>query len=334
MKKSSTLANSRGFISLIGLMVLVAVIALGTSVYFYKKSAHETDKAIFSDNYIENASSTQGNGNATGTSDTSNPAKLAQKCGLKILNPAIGATVSFPLQVKGIVDNRNYKAIGCSWGLFEGQAGAVEVFANINNAGWKSVSYWASNSNGPSAGFVPLMSEGNWMTSGPVDVRASIMLDPKAGKIPAGTPMKLVIEEEDPSGKGSERFEIPFTYSGENMETTILTIFKPFMDSPTDCGEVYPAVRIIPKTIAVADASMRILLEENVPDIKAYYNGVTIKNGVAIVDFDKAALGRLNSAACMQASIKSPIEKTLKQFPTIKSVEYSIDGKLFDQWDA
>lgn len=334
MKKSTTHGNSRGFISLIGLMVLVAVIALGTSVYFYKKSAHETDKAIFADNYIDNASSTQGNGGVSGTPDAGGTAKLAQKCGLKIMNPAIGATVSFPLQVKGIVDNRNYKAIGCSWGLFEGQAGAVEVFANINNAGWKSVSYWTSNSNGPSAGFVPLMSEGNWMTSGPVDVSANIMLDPKAGKIPAGTPMKLIIKEEDPSGKGSETLEIPFAYSGENMEVTTFTIFKPFLDNLTDCGETYPVTRSVPKTTAVANASMKVLLDEALPELRPYYNGVTIKNGVAIVDFDKAALSRLNSAACMQTMTKAPIEKTLKQFPTIKSVEYSIDGKVFDQWDA
>jgi hypothetical protein len=65
-----------------------------------------------------------------------------------------------------------------------------------------------------------------------------------------------------------------------------------------------------------------------------YYQGVTITDGVATVQFSRPALAYLNAAACLQATVKAPIEDTLLQFPTVKSIQYSIDGKIFDQWDA
>lgn len=334
MKKPSiSHKNSQGFISLIGLLLLIAVVLVATSVYFY---ALKDDSAIVLNNNGtgSNASSTDGIGGTGGKDDTSDTARYAQKCGLTITFPTIGTTTSFPLPIKGVIDNTNYKALGCSWTSFEAQAGLVEVYANINNAGWKLVSHWGDNPNASQPGGVPLKTEGDWMSSSPTTVSALVLLDKSIGKIPAKTPMKIVIDEEDPSGKGGEKLEIPFVYSGENVEVMPLVIHKPILEHPTSCGGTYAVTRFVPKTTGVADASMRILLEENLPEIKQYYNGVTIKDGVATVDFDKPALSRLNSAACMQAMAKTPIEKTLKQFPTIKRVEYSIDGRLVTEWDA
>jgi hypothetical protein len=309
--------KSSGFISLIGVLGLVAIVLLATSLYFYMKK----------DNTVTPIT-------ATSTDDIIDTTRYAQKCGLTITFPTIGTTASFPLPLKGIIDNRNRNALGCSWTVFEAQAGTARVFANINNQGWKEVGYWGDNQSGAIAGPVPMMTVGDWMTENPVSVSATLMLDPKAGVIPAGTPMKIVINEEDPSGMGGETLEVPFVYSGENVEMTRLTIHKPIDDHPTDCGQTYTEVRYVPKTTAVADAALRLLLNENYPSLKDHYNGVTIRSGVAIVDFDQPALSRLNSPACMQTMTKTPIEKTLKEFPTIKSVEYSIDGEVFDEWDA
>ena len=57
-------------------------------------------------------------------------------------------------------------------------------------------------------------------------------------------------------------------------------------------------------------------------------------NKIATIDFDEAALEYLNSPACKQMTFKGPIEKTLLQYPTIIKVQYSIDGKFFDEWNA
>ncbi len=315
--------NKSGFISLLGILGIAAVVLLVASLYFYTKNNEVVIPVDTSNPPIT----------GTSTGDTSDTSRYAQKCGLTITFPTIGTTASFPLPLKGVVDNRNRTKLGCSWTIFEAQAGTAKVFANINNA-WKEVGYWGDNPSGAIAGQVPVMSIGNWMTENPVAVEATLMLDPKIGKIAAGTPMKIVINEDDPSGMKGETLEVPFVYSGENVEMTALKLFFPQTDHPTDCGQTYTVTRYVPKTTAVADVSLRVLFTEVIPELKDHYNGVTIKNKVAIIDFDRPALSRLNSAACMQTMTKTPIEKTLLQYPTITKVEYSINGEVFDEWDA
>jgi hypothetical protein len=42
----------------------------------------------------------------------------------------------------------------------------------------------------------------------------------------------------------------------------------------------------------------------------------------------------LQGTACEQEQILTPMDKTLKQFGTIKTVEYAINGKVIEEWDA
>jgi spore germination protein GerM len=79
------------------------------------------------------------------------------------------------------------------------------------------------------------------------------------------------------------------------------------------------------------------LKTNSTPEIKplgTYFNGVVVDFGVATVDFKKEALAYLNGAACLQESVKQPIENTLNQFPGIEEIRYSIDGEVFTEWDA
>lgn len=124
-----------------------------------------------------------------------------------------------------------------------------------------------------------------------------------------------------------------------------------------DCRATKSVIRTIAKTPRVADAALRLLFQGVTPDEKKlgltssfagltdseskpvepllnYYKGITITNGVATVKFSNPALTYLNNTACIQATVKAPIEDTLLQFPSVKSIQYSIDGKIFDQWDA
>jgi spore germination protein GerM len=126
--------------------------------------------------------------------------------------------------------------------------------------------------------------------------------------------------------------------------------------SQTDCGVTRAVNRTIPYTLATADASLRQLFSGPTEAERAeglistfepsansqpataplgdYYLGVTIEDGVAVVNFSETALGYLNSPACMQASVKAPISDTLRQFPSVSSVEYAINGEIFTEWDA
>jgi spore germination protein GerM len=119
----------------------------------------------------------------------------------------------------------------------------------------------------------------------------------------------------------------------------------------TTCEAFARTTRMIPKTDAVADATLKELFKGPTVEQKGRgledlfhmkdeqpladsYIGVTIKDGTAIVNFHQPAMRYLSSPACMQASIKTSIEKTLKQFSTIKKIEYAIDGKIQTEWDA
>jgi hypothetical protein len=155
------------------------------------------------------------------------------------------------------------------------------------------------------------------------------------------------------------------THGGTATETTLaqrtLAIKLYFGDAAViashDCRATRPVLRRIAATPRVADAALRLLFQgvtvaENqaglsssfagltdpegqpIEPLAAFYQGVVIRNGVATVKFTSPALRYLNGAACLQATVKGPIEDTLLQFPTVQRVQYSIDGKIFDQWDA
>lgn len=64
------------------------------------------------------------------------------------------------------------------------------------------------------------------------------------------------------------------------------------------------------------------------------YQGVTIADGVATVDFTEGGMEYLNAEACWQGQVKTSIEETLFQFLAISYVQYSINGQVVTEWDA
>lgn len=125
----------------------------------------------------------------------------------------------------------------------------------------------------------------------------------------------------------------------------------------SDCGATKPLTRQIPRTSAVADAALRELFKGVTPEeeamgvtdsfsneagyygtgidsLSSYYQGMSIQNGIATVQFAEQAMAYLNGAACSQQSVKSPIEQTLMQFSLVSEVQYSVGGRVITEWDA
>jgi Sporulation and spore germination len=115
----------------------------------------------------------------------------------------------------------------------------------------------------------------------------------------------------------------------------------------TDCGAGEFVRRKIPATRTVADAALRQLFAgpteaekakgmEGIASLGKFYRGVAIRKGVAIVNFSPGAEEhlRVNGPLCMQDQVLAQIINTLKQFGTIKSVEYAINGKIIKEWDV
>lgn len=310
-------------------LILIAIIIAFGALYLVNKSR-------VGPNIDLNSNS---NGNSIGNGAGANTNPFSEKCGLKITSIRSGDTVKFPLTISGVADMSKYKELGCNWIRFEGQAGIVQVMANINNSGWI-----------PMTTQTPLMAD-DWMaTTTPVRAELVQVLN---REIPIGTPLIIKFIEEDVEGSGkSDTLEIPAIFGGlsgigdvdnnshnggsnSSQETMKISLY--FHDESKinmDCSATYKVDRTVPKTLAVADTSLRVLFSEDLKELAPLYNSVVIKNKVAIVDFDSGALKYLNGAACMQGTFKGPIEDTLKQYPTIEKVEYSIDGKIWDEWDA
>ena len=133
-----------------------------------------------------------------------------------------------------------------------------------------------------------------------------------------------------------------------------------FADDTDYCTAQKFVEREIEKQPAIADATLRLLFEgpteaeksdenfyhafeapywmpegEVIGPLSDYFKSVKIKpEKRAVVDFDKVAERYLNQPACAAASVMSPIIETLKQFPSVEEVEFSLDGEVITEWDA
>jgi spore germination protein GerM len=134
-------------------------------------------------------------------------------------------------------------------------------------------------------------------------------------------------------------------------------------DDPNADIQLVAVERDVKKTKSVADAALRELLKgvgekeksmglistyepkdivtgrdecqtDKMKGLGAYLIGVTIRKGVAIVNFKPEAECYLQTAITAGEYVTKPIEATLKQFKSIKKVEYAINGKVITDWDA
>ena len=69
--------------------------------------------------------------------------------------------------------------------------------------------------------------------------------------------------------------------------------------------------------------------------LSSYYRGVKLRGETIVVSFSDGAMRYLNNTVSIQQFVKGSIEKTLMlHFPTVKTIEYEIDGAIVSEWDA
>jgi spore germination protein GerM len=134
-------------------------------------------------------------------------------------------------------------------------------------------------------------------------------------------------------------------------------------DDPNAEIELVAVERTVKRTNRVADAAVRELLKgvgdaerkkgltsvyavkdiitgreecsrDKMKPLADYFLGVSIKKGVATVNFRAEGECYLQSAITMMNFVMDPIDATLKQFKSIKEVQYALDGKVITEWDA
>lgn len=141
-------------------------------------------------------------------------------------------------------------------------------------------------------------------------------------------------------GKEIDKVEIGITF-GEFRTTTVkIFLASKNAEAGKECQADFPVVRLVPKTQATGRAALDELLRgPSVEEMeKGYLTGInegvkveklTIENGVAKVDFN-LRLDEAVGGSCRVSLIRSQIVNTLKQFPTVKEVVISIEGRTGD----
>lgn len=174
----------------------------------------------------------------------------------------------------------------------------------------------------------------DWMTENFVPFEAWINFD-----LPKDKRGYLVLKKDNPSGEAQfdDQLMIPIIFDQDKM-TVKLFFTTPKTAGADDfaCQYVEAVNRQVPKSESIARAALLALLrgpnlvEKNqaygtVINNNVQINDLKIEDGVAMVDFDSRLQDSLGGS-CRVSIIRAQIEQTLKQFPTIQSVQISVNG--------
>lgn len=185
--------------------------------------------------------------------------------------------------------------------------------------------------------------QGDWQTNDYVPFTANVTFS--TASIPLSSEPKgtIVVQNDNPSGllENAKSISIPVRFQPPQT-TSVKIFFNNTEKDPdlVDCSNVYSVNRTIPQTIAVGRAALEQLFKglskeeayqgffDNIP-AGVKIQSLTIENGVAKVDLSKE-LEQGVGGSCRVTAIRAQITETLKQFPTVKEVTISIDGRTED----
>jgi hypothetical protein len=291
----------KGFIVPV-LLGVIALLIIGGGVYLYKNKKVEAP-------IVANESENVGLDNQQEVAFVAGEKILGNKEDLVSFSVKAGDTVSGLLKLSGIIKNGYF---------FEGN---IEI--HLLDSNQKIL----RSGNG--------MSTTEWTTAGPVSFNSTI------DSLGISGPGFIMIRQDDPSGgEGgpAKKILIPVVFNNLKQDTMSIKLYfsnRIYNPEMLDCRLVYPVTRIIPKTQAVAEASLNELIKgPTAEEIKLGYvgvipegtkvNSIKIVDGVLSVDFNKNIEN--NFASCSGTTRMTAIGNTLKQFSTIKSIKYSVAG--------
>ncbi len=195
------------------------------------------------------------------------------------------------------------------------------------------------DASGNEIGLAIAQAQSDWMTTEFVPFEATLNI----ASLPEIGEGVLVFERDNPSGlpENDEQIRVPIRFP-QSEETSVVKVFfnNSDFDPEFSCNKVFPKERVISKTPAIARAALELLLngptfgEQAENFFTSINSGVkiqklSIEDNIAKVDFDSQLEFQVGGS-CRVAAIRSQITETLKQFPTVKNVIISIDGRTED----
>lgn len=184
------------------------------------------------------------------------------------------------------------------------------------------------------SGFIE--AKGDWMTEDFVPFYKEVDF------IPTQERGYLLFKNDNPSGlkENDIYYLIPLKFQIPETITIKIYFNNSNLDPEFSCNKVFPVERKIIKTQAVAKAALEELLKGPTEEEKnqgfftslnkdVKIQSINIKDGTAYVDFDEQLEFQVGGS-CRVSAIRAQITETLKQFPTIKNVVISINGRTED----
>lgn len=235
--------------------------------------------------------------------------------GIKVFEPELNWQISSPLKITGEVS-------GNGWAGFEGQVGTVDLLDGNGQIVTRGI----------------LTATTEWMNL-PTNFETTLNF-----ATPETSNGILIFKNENASGmpEKNKSFSLPIKFSKEKtIEVSVFfgNLSLSSSGEQDECRRVYKTNRYIPKTQAVAQAAINELLR-GVTDSEmlagfftsipagSKLNSISIVDGAAKADFNETI--ESGGGSCSMAARVAQIEQTLMQFPTIKSVKLSVNGRTED----
>lgn len=211
-------------------------------------------------------------------------------------------------------------------------SGIAKVFENninlkVINAKGQTVWTGFVTANAPTTG-----SYGGWSTT----------VDLSGAEVVADQRIELQVYQSSASdGSEVDKVAVPLQLASI-QPTKIVEVYFGSTESPEgdECETVYVRERHVPETEKLAQAALTELLKgptlqerqdgyfTSLPP-EVVINSLVINNGIALVDFSDS-LERGVGGSCRVLAIRTQIEKTLMQFPSVEEINISINGRTED----
>lgn len=231
---------------------------------------------------------------------------------LKIFSLKLGQKISSPLTVEG-------KAKGTYFFEASFPIRVIDEFGNVLGSSF-------------------VQTQSDWMTESFVPFKGTITYASKTG----GKGF-LVFAKDNPSGlpEYDKEFKLPVVLEPSGYTKIRVYFNNNKLDPEISCNKVFPIERDIFKIEAIGAAAINELLNgPTESDLgKDYFTSINPsvklqsleirKDGTAIVDFDDQLEYQVGGS-CRVSAIRAQITETLKQFPTVKNVIISINGRTED----
>lgn len=194
------------------------------------------------------------------------------------------------------------------------------------------VEVWDENKSIISTGIAQAKSD--WMTNDFVPFEAIIDFER-----PVTKNGYLVLKKDNPSGDPSkdDQLILPISFNQDFMTVQVFfTTSQTAGQNDFDCKYLEAVSKKVQKSTGVARAALVALLAGPSAEDKSKgfgtaintdvkINSLSIDDGVAKVDFNEQLQYQVGGS-CRVSTIRTQIEQTLKQFPTVKSVIISVNG--------